>query len=233
MNEPFLLKNFQYLKKELENSDKIQTGIHLIDNFIGGIFPGQVHAILGDSGVGKSWFCQKLISSLLRSNNNATTLYSNFSGNIRLNNFKKVLIDDRLLDQVKFFDPTSLLENIILCKKVIDGDNPDISLLIFDMLFGSPFQFSELLRDSRKKWERNIFHLMVDLRKIAHLRNIPIIVVNYLSSDSLNVGSHNDRYLDPFCATKSILQKVNHEYLLNFYIHNRYLGSTPIHLFKE
>ena len=227
------VKSLQEINEELEKSIKIMMGIDIIDNLIGGLFAGQIHSILGESGVGKSWFCQQAIHSLLTSDRNANVIYSDFSGNIRFQNLKKTLNCEEFLDQVNFFHPNSILENIILIKKIVEGQYSDISLLILDTIFGSPMQLIELFGESKKKWTRNIFNFMLDLRKIAIRRNIPIIIAHHAFSDASKELASKDRLIDPFCMTKSVLHKSSNGSSLDFYIYNQFLGSTTIKLYSD
>jgi hypothetical protein len=221
------------MSQELETSLKITTGIDIIDNLMGGYFGGHIHSIQGDSGVGKSWLCQRVIRSLFETNSNASVLYSDFSGNVRFRNLQKTLGGSEFLDQVNFFRPSKLLDNIILTKKIANGYLPHISLLVLDTIFGSPMQFIELFGKSKKKWKRTIFSFMLDLRKIAQIRKIPIIVTHNMLSEASNKGYTKDLFLDHFCTTKSVLQKSDNNSSLQFYAYNQFLGSTIFKLFSE
>ncbi|MHA1994479.1 MAG: hypothetical protein ACW97Z_08075 [Candidatus Hodarchaeales archaeon] len=221
------------MNDELETSHKIPTGMDIIDNLLGGFFAGHIHSIIGESGVGKSWLCQRVVNSLLEYDQNASVLYSDFSGNIRLKNLKKSLKKTEFMEQVHFYRPSSLLENVIFCKKILDGKLPNISLLILDTVFGSPMQVYELLGRSKKKRERNIFHFMLDLRKIAITKKIPILISHHASSNNIKKIKGEEDRIDPFCTTKSVLQKSGQVSSLKFYVYNQYLGSTTFKLFSE
>ena len=233
MKAEFSIKSLQYMNQELETSRKLITGIDIIDNLIGGYFGGHIHSVIGESGVGKSWLCQRVIKSLLDYNPNASIVYSDFSGNIRFRNLQKIMGKSEYLDQVNFFHPEGLLDNIILVKKISEGEFPDISLIVLDTIFGSPMQFSELFGRSKNKWERIIFEFMLDLRKIAQSRKIPIILTHHNFFDDSTERNKKAFHLDPFLTTKSILQKSGCESMLKLYIYNQFLGFTVFKLFSE
>ncbi len=220
------------MSEELEILQKIPTGINFIDSITGGVYEGHLHLTIGEPGVGKSWFCQRIINSLLTYNQDAEILYSNFSGNIRFQTLKKVLKTSEFLDNIQFFNPTSFIDAIILSKKILEGDSPNLSLIVLDTIFGSPLQFIELFKESKKKWNRNIFVYMLDLRKIASIRKIPIIITHHPLSTSSKEKNHKNTFLDPFCITKSVLYKSNSKSSLDFYMFNNYIGSTDFNLFS-
>jgi len=221
------------MASELENSYKVPTGMDIIDKILGGLSVGHIHSIIGDSGVGKSWFCQRIVNSFLEDNNNASVLYSDFSGNIHQKNLIKTIKSPKLLKQVSFYRPTSLQENIILGKKILDGYLPNISLIVLDTIFGSPLDFYDLIGNSKKKTERKIFEFMMDLRSIANQYHIPIIITHFPSSNSTETTQDKEVRIDPFCTTKSVLRKFGNASSLKLYAFNQYLGSTAFNLFSD
>ena len=79
MKPTFHLESLPEMLLKIEKSNKIPLGIELIDNLVGGIISGHLHAILGESGSGKTWFCLKAINSMLKINSLAKIGYIDFS----------------------------------------------------------------------------------------------------------------------------------------------------------
>ena len=214
---------------DFENTRKTPLNINLLDEMVGGLIAGQIYLVLGTSGVGKTWFCLRGIKSVLNANPEANILYSDYSGNLRNTNIKRVLMDDHLLEKIDFFQPKSLTENILLIKQLLGKQNVDYDLLILDSLLGPPLLTREILYTERKKWGSIIFSFLLDLKKITREYGIPIILtLNLIEGLTLN-----HVLIDPFITIKTILEKKEGRSSMQLFVFNQFADSRNIALYSD
>jgi predicted ATP-dependent serine protease len=225
----FKLQSLYQMLSEIEESNKIVLGIDLVDNLVGGIIPGQLHAIVGDSGSGKTWLCLKTIQSILKYNSSAKIGYVDFSANIRSHNLHLMISEKKYFDQIDFFQPETLIESLIFTKSLLNKTHYD--LLIFDTLFGSPLQILETLSTGDRNWASKIFLFLLNLRKIAKESNMPILVTHSL----FNNNSFSDKefaQVEPFISLKFLLHRAEDARLVDIYFFQQFLGSEKIQLYS-
>ncbi|UCG03410.1 MAG: hypothetical protein JSW11_05340 [Candidatus Heimdallarchaeota archaeon] len=171
--------------------------IDLIDEIIGGLIPSQLHIVVGDSGVGKTWFCLKAIFQILTKNPQAHVVYNDFRGNFRINNLRKMLSNPcEQLDQITIFQPTSLLEQIIFVRNLLEISDCSFDLIVLDSVFGSPLTCLEYFYKKSKFWNKKIFAHLLDLQTVARQMKIPILLTNHLIStrENFELGSSLNQY---------------------------------------
>jgi len=228
----FRLQSLPEMVSEIEKSKKIALGVDLIDNLVGGLIPGHIHAILGESGSGKTWLCLKTMKSMLESNSLAKIGYVDFSANIRHNNLNFMLAEKKYFDQIDFFQPKTLIESMIFTTSLLKETN--YNLLIFDTIFGSPIQILETLKTGDRNWRNRIFLFLLNLRKIAKRNNLTILITHSLFSDSNNFLNDKEfEQLEPFISSKFILYRSENERKIDFFFFNQFLGTEKIQLYSE
>ena len=228
----FQLQGYPELLKNIEKSIKFSVGCELVDNIVGGIISGHLHAIIGASGSGKTWFCLKTIRSILKYNSLVKVGYIDFSANLRSHNLNIMLPERKLIDQIDFFQPTNLFESIIFSKSLLEETNYD--LLVFDTIFGSPLQILEILKEKGGNWKYNNFSFILGLRRIAKKNDIPILVTHSLSSESNNyLHDYGVSQMEPFISFKFILHRSENERLMDTYFLDQFLGTEPINLYQR
>ena len=230
MEMRYRLQSLPEMFSEIEKSNKIMIGVDLIDNLVGGIIPGHLHAILGESGSGKTWFCLKTINSILKTNSSAKIGYVDFSANIRNHNLHLMLSEKNYLDQIDFFQPKTLFESIIFTTSLLKETHYD--LLIFDTIFGSPLQILETLKTRDRNMKYNIFLFVLNLRKIAKRYNLPILLTHSLFNGTNNPLSDKEYVqVEPFISLKFILHRSEKERLLDIFFFQQFLGTETIQLY--
>ncbi|UCE13417.1 MAG: hypothetical protein JSV04_14690 [Candidatus Heimdallarchaeota archaeon] len=214
-----------------DKSAAISMNIQLIDENVGGLLPGQLHMVQGVPGSGKTWFCFHAIDCLFRKITDAQVLYSDFQGHVRIPNLKKIISSSNQLDQITFYQPTSLLEQIIFFRNLVEKDKTFYDLIILDTIFGPPLDFIHCLRES-KMWGKQIFSYLFDLGQLARKNRIPILLTNYLTQDgdisSSNTISqpHWKAFLEPLVPIDFIIEKVEGYFTIEVKLFQEPLGQT-------
>jgi len=232
MEVKFQLQSLPEMFSRIEKLKKIAIGLDLVDNLVGGIIPGHLHAILGESGSGKTWFCLKAINSMLKSNLSAKIGYVDFSANIRSHNLNLMLSEKNFLDRIDFFQPKTLIESIVFTTSLLKENNYE--LLIFDTILGSPLQILETLRIGDRNWGFKLFLFLSNLRKIAKKNNIPILLTHSLFNDSNKISSDKEFcQVEPFITFKFRLHRSEKERKIDTFFFQQFLGTEEIHLYSS
>ncbi len=231
MKPTFHLESLPEMLLKIEKSNKIPLGSELIDNLVGGIISGHLHAILGESGSGKTWFCLKAIRSMLKVNSAAKVGYIDFSANLRMHNLNTMLPEKKFIDHIDFFQPHNLFESMIFTKTLLEETKYD--LLVFDTIFGSPLQILETLKKKGGNWKYNIFSYLSSLRRIAKRNDLPILLTHSLSSDKNNSLRDNEFVqIEPFISLKIFLHRSERERLMDVFFLQQSLGTEIINLYS-
>jgi len=227
----FRLQSLPEMVSEIEKSNKIALGLDLIDNLVGGIIPGHLHAILGESGSGKTWFCLKAIKSMLKINSAAKIGYVDLSANIRPHNLNLMLSEKKYLDQIDFFQPQTLIESIIFTTSLLKETHYD--MLIFDTIFGSPLQILETLKTGDRNWVSKIFTFLLNLRKIAKTNDLPILLTHSLFNNSNHFLSDNEFVqVEPFISLNVRLHRSEKERNMDVFFLQQFLGTEKVDLYS-
>ena len=140
-----------------------------------------------------------------------------------------MLKDEEIIRRIEFIQPDSLIENILFMKKLLEKDNLGYDLIVLDSLLGSPFQTKTILKTERKKWEKNVFSFLLDLKHIAIKHSIPIIITLNLTEES----PIDLVLIDPFITLKVNLIKIYEKISMKLNIFNQYVGSSDVKLYFE
>lgn len=188
--------------------------------------------VLGDSGVGKTWFCLNAIFQLLEHTPETQVLYSNFHGNFRITNLKRLLSSSRELDQISIFQPNNLLEQIVFFRNLHEISRDSYDLIILDSVFGSPLTSFEYFRKKAKFWEKRIFSHLLDLHNIAREFKIPLLLTNHLvpTRENFETKSSLNQYggylAEQFVPIEFLIQKIEQKQLLEVRIFQKIVGSS-------
>ncbi len=210
--------------------------IPIIDDAIGGLLPGQLHSINGESGVGKTIFCIRAINSLFQLKADAKVLFCESSGNLRLSVLKKIITEEKLLGQVNILKPKSLVEQIIFFKNLVENTSEHYDLIIFDTLLGSPIEAINFVRTGNKLWKKRIFDHLLDIRNIADTWEIPILITEHTipSKEEVNPECSHRKYGDdlisPFVPIDFFLLKNNGKNFLEFRLFRNLLATSEFDL---
>lgn len=175
------------------NQRAIPIKIPILDDTIGGLLHGHIHSVYGDSGVGKTIFCFRAIHYLFQQRNDARILYSDFNGHLRISNLKKMITEEKSLDQIEFFKPKSFTEQIIFFRNLTEDLHFPCDLIILDTFFGSPLDAIDVLTKNQRLWKKRIYNHLLDLKHIAEKWNIPILLTNHLKTSKDGFNSESDR----------------------------------------
>jgi hypothetical protein len=230
------LTSLKELLTKWNNLRKIPLNIAIIDNTIGGFLYGYLHVVRGDSGAGKTLFCLRTIDKLLNYNPNAHILYSEFSGHLRAANLKKFFLKSQKLDQITIYQPENLLEQIVFFRNLLDNPNDVYNLIVLDTILGSPLDILQYFRQEKKTWEKRIFSHLIDLRRIANMWEIPIMITNHLipNDDKMNLGALSIQYgqelIEQFVPIDMLIRKTKQGHYLQLRFFNKYVGETDFEL---
>lgn len=169
------------------NQGAIPIKIPILDNTIGGLLHGHIHSVYGDSGVGKTRFCFRAIHYLFQQRKDARILYSEFNGHLRISTLKKIIAEEKSLDQIEFFKPKSFIEQIIFFRNLTENPHFPYDLIILDTFFGSPLDAIGVLTKNQRLWKKRIYNHLLDLKYIAEKWNIPILLTNYLKTSKASI----------------------------------------------
>ena len=220
------LQSFNDLLSVWNATNAIPLEIDIIDNKIGGLIPGFIHIIWGDSGGGKSRFCLKSILQIFRKDKTIKILYCDHSGNLRLSILSRIFSSDEL-ESITFFNPKTLLEQLIYFRELTESGCL-FNLIIIDTLFGSPLNFSKFFQHEKLFWEKKIFEHLLDLKYIAENSKVPILTTVY-KGDSENNSINWKIYeslLQAFSPIHFILEKENSIFKIVLKIFNKSIGSS-------
>ncbi len=210
--------------------------IPIVDDTIGGLLPGLIHSISGDSGVGKTIFCLRAINCLFRENNEAKILYSEFNGNLRLSTIKKIISKEDLHNQIDFFKPKSLTEQIIFFRNLTGEPDFPYNLIIIDTLFGSPLEASRYLTKEPRIWKKRIFSHLLDLKNIAEKWEVPILLTNYTITSpnekdfDISYSQYGEDLLNPIIAINMLIRKQKMKHILEFRLFQTLVASSEFTL---
>jgi len=232
MEVRYSLQSLSEMFSDIEKLEKVVVGLDLVDNLIGGIIPGHLHAVLGESGSGKTWFCLKVINSMLKSDFSAKIGYVDFSANIRSKNLKFMLSEKEFLSQIAFFQPKTLIESIIFTSSLLKEMHYD--MLIYDSIFGSPLQILETLKLGDRNWGYKIHIFLSNLRKLAKMYNVPILLTHSLFNNSSNFSSDKEFVqVEPFISLKFRLYSTDKERKIDSFFFQQFLGTEKLLLYSK
>ncbi|MFX0084093.1 MAG: hypothetical protein ACFFAU_00330 [Candidatus Hodarchaeota archaeon] len=221
------------------NERALPLEIPIIDDTIGGLLPSLVHSINGETGAGKTIFCLRVINSLFRQNNESKVLYSEFNGNLRLSTIKKIISKEDLLNQIDFFKPKSLIEQIIFFRNLTKEPDSLYNLIIIDTLFGSPLDASRYLGKEPRIWKKRIFNHLLDLKNIAENWEVPILLTNYpvISPNeqdfNLSYSQYGEDLLTPIIPINMIIHKRRMKHILEFRLFQNLVASSEFTLILD
>lgn len=225
------LTSFNEILSRWNNSAAISLNIQLIDEYIGGLLPSQLHMVQGTSGSGKTWFCFRAIACLFRTKFDAQVLYSDFQGHVRIRNLKKLLSNSYQLDQIIFCQPTNLLEQIIFFQNLIEDNKDFYDLIILDTFLGSPLDSIHYFHES-KMWCRQIFSHLSNLRQLAKKNKIPILLTNHITQVSNNSTTdtvfkqYGEAILEPLVPINFIIEKIKGNFVVELKVFQESIGRT-------
>ena len=225
----YQLTPFQEILSRWNKQIAIPLEIHLIDELLGGILPCHLQLVIGDSGAGKTLYCMKVISQLLKRKPEAQILYSDFEGNFRINNLRKMLSDPSKLNQIVIFQPKSLLEQIVLFRNLVETSRYSYDLIILDSVFGSPLSCLAYFQKEQKLWEKRLFSHFLDLQLLARNSKIPILLTNHLISTKKPESSSNqfgEDLIRQFVPIEFFIQKIEQKQFLEVRVFQKLVGSS-------
>ena len=114
---------------------------------IGGLLHGHIYSVYGDSGVGKTIFCFRAIHYLFQQRNDARILYSDFNGHLRISNLKKMITEEKSLDQIEFLISPNPGEELKPLAKIASGGEISRIMLAMKKLLGQVDQVNILIFD--------------------------------------------------------------------------------------
>lgn len=226
------LTPFQEILSRWSKQSAIPVDIPPLDELLGGILPFSLHAVVGESGVGKTWFCLKVISEILKKQPKSLVLYVDFGGNFRITNLKKVLPSVNQLDQITIFQPKTLLESILFFQNLLESSRYNYDLIIVDSIFGPPLLALEYLQVKKIFWEHRIFSHLFTLYCIVSKFKIPILLSNHLvsakeNSESISsISQYGGYLLEQFVPIEFIIQKTEHRHFLEVRIFQKRVGCS-------
>ncbi|MFX0181891.1 MAG: hypothetical protein ACFE95_02315 [Candidatus Hodarchaeota archaeon] len=233
------LTSLKALLSEWNNIRKIPLNIAVIDNTIGGLLYGYLHVVKGDSGAGKTLFCLRTIDKLLNYDPDALILYSEFSGHLRAASLKKFFLKSQKLDQITIFQPRNLLEQIFFFRNLLDNANDVYNLIVLDTIFGSPLDSLQYFKQEKKIWENRIFSHLIDLRRIASMWEIPIMITNHLipNDDRMILYAYPIQYgqeiIEQFVPIDMLIWKTEQGHYLQLRFFTRLVGDTNFELIPK
>ena len=232
MESKYRLLSLSELLFNIEKKRKFAVDSELIDDLVGGVVSGHLHAILGESGSGKTWFCLKVVKSILKINSLAKIGYFDFSANLRSNNLNLMLPEKKYHDQINIYQPKNLIESMVFTKSLLEETK--YNLLVFDTIFGSPLQIMDAKKKMGGKWKYNIFTFILSLRRIAKRNELPILITHSLNTDKNHSLYDNDfSIVEPFISMKIILHRFKRERLMDIYFLQQFLGTEKIKLYSS
>ncbi|MFX0150426.1 MAG: hypothetical protein ACFFAJ_06575 [Candidatus Hodarchaeota archaeon] len=163
-------------------------------------------------------------------------MYSNFSGHLRVANLKKFLLKSQNLDQITIYQPKNLLVQIIFFSNLLDNQNDVYNFLVLDTIFGSPLDILEYFKQEKKKWEKRVFSHLIDLRKIANIWKVPIMIINQSVIDDNGTNHYNSpiqygqELLEQFVPIDILIRKTKRGNYLQLRIFNNFIGETDFEL---
>ena len=221
------LTHFREILARWNKKNAIPLNIPLIDETVGGLLPGSLHVVRGESGVGKTWFCLRAILCLFQQDPNVQVLYSDFSGHLRFSNLKKICLSPHQVDQITIFQPSTLLEQIIFFRNLLEKRNENYHLIILDTVFGSPINALQYFHTESKMWKKQIFSHLLDLKMLAQEKEIPILLTNHsITSEEGSFKQYGHKLLEPFVPLDIFIRKTEQNHLLELRLFQEMLGSA-------
>ncbi|WP_455463608.1 hypothetical protein [Candidatus Hodarchaeum mangrovi] len=220
------LQSFDNLISLWNPTNAIPLEIDIIDMKIGGLIPGFIHTIWGDTGGGKSRFCLQGILQAFKKDRKIKILYCDHSGNLRYSIFSRFLSSDEL-ESITFISPETLLEQLIYFRELTES-NCLFNLIIIDTLFGSPLNFLKYFHKEKIFWSRRIFEHLLDLKYLAENSKVPILTTVY-KTDIENKSENSNIYgtlLHDFSPIHFFIEKVNTTFRVTLKLFNISIGSS-------
>jgi predicted ATP-dependent serine protease len=209
--------------------------IPFLDKSLGGLLPYHLQIIIGESGVGKTWFCINAIHKLLKQEPDAQVLYTDFGGNFRIKNLRKLLSHPNTqLDQITVFQTTTLLDQIVFFRNLLEKSECSYDLIVLDSVFGPPLTCFEYFHTNSKFWNKRIFAHLLDLQTIARQIKIPILLTNHLISSRENfqlrpsLNQYGGDLIELFAPIVFLLQKIDQKQFIELRIFKETLGQSDL-----
>ena len=168
--------------------DLLSTGSSHLDQFLhGGIRPGMITNILGESGSGKSQFCFTICANLLKKNENVNIIFIDTAGTFRPERIFEILegnYSEKILNNIKYFRPYSIKHQFDAIKK-INEIKP--KLVIIDTI-------TSIISVESNNIARHLI-LMKFLHKLAHLainNNCAIVTTNMVRNIFYSNNNNNN-----------------------------------------
>jgi len=175
--------------------DLLSTGSSHLDQFLrGGIRPGMITNILGESGSGKSQFCFTICANLLKKNENVDIIFIDTAGTFRPERIFEIIggdYSDKILNNIKYFRPYSIKHQFDAIKK-INEIKP--KLVIIDTI-------TSIISVESKNIARHLI-LMKFIHELAHLainNNCAIITTNMVRNifySNNNINTSNNKIIN-------------------------------------
>ncbi|MFX1517882.1 MAG: hypothetical protein ACFFC6_16395 [Promethearchaeota archaeon] len=236
----FQLTPLQEMLSRWSKQKAVRLDIPLLDEFLGGLLPYQLQMCLGDSGVGKTWFCINAIRKLLTHEPDALIFYSDFGGNFRINNLRKLLSHpNEQLDQLTIFQPSSLLEQIVFFRNLLENCEFYYDLIILDSVFGPPLACYEYFHNNSKFWKKKIFAHLLDLKTIARQAKIPILITNQFISSRENselppsLNQYGGDLIDQLVPIVFFLQKIDQKLYVELRLFQEIICHSELCLLRD
>jgi predicted ATP-dependent serine protease len=229
------LTSFKELLERWDNQRGIPLGINFLDKILGGLLPGHLQVVCGESGVGKTWFCLRAINSMLNHRSNSEILFCDFNGHLRLSNLKKIIQRSEELDKITIIGLSDLLEQIVFFRDILQKKQKVFDLIILDTVFGSPIDSLRYFNQERKIWQNRIFFHLYDLSRLSIKWNIPILLVNHLvtqaaSSAATDIRQTGEKLLEPFVPIVLFIQKTEKRHSIELRLFKELIGRTDFEL---
>jgi len=156
---------------------KLKTRCISLDSlFGGGIEPGVITMVYGESGTGKTNFCLQLSRESAKDNK---VVYIDSEG-VSLERLHQICGDkyNKIVDNILFFKPGSLEDQENTIKKIKKIKKTGLIIIDTINLF-----YRMKLEDDKEAAMRSFLRQMGNLQMIAREKNIPIIVVEQVYTD--------------------------------------------------
>ena len=156
---------------------KLKTRCKSLDElFGGGIEPGIITMIYGESGTGKTNFCLQLSKEI---GEGKKVAYIDSEG-VSLERLHQICGDKykKLVDNILFFKPNSMEDQEKSIKNIKKIKNPGLLVIDTINLF-----YRMKLEDDKEAAMRSFLRQMGTLQMIAREKNIPVIVIQQVYTD--------------------------------------------------
>ncbi|MHA1975105.1 MAG: RAD55 family ATPase [Candidatus Hodarchaeales archaeon] len=219
--ETVKIKSYSQIMKEWKDGKlkAIPSNIENVDEMIGGIVPGILSVIWGESGSGKTLFCCNLIKNVLNKNESSKVLYVDFESNLRLITLEKLGCD---LERIDFFQPKILVEQILFFQ-VLQERTCDYSLIIIDSSLGAPLQQLKYIYLEQNIWSTKVFNFFLSLKSFASKSKIPIVLTCHTPENPQELEKD---LLKSVAPVQIFLSKESSKFKTNFYFYSEEIGGS-------